>query len=109
MAKFPSTQYTIRVAGVENTHTTVVGAIYLSGTSAGVHFVDQATPFEVSGPASIVSGMLRASNPAEHILVEVLCAEGATALERVTMARGRTILLGEKLVRDTTRFIRAAP
>jgi hypothetical protein len=104
-----TSQYTIRVVGVANALTTVVGAIYLSGESAGVHLVQQATPFEVSGPASVVSGMLQASNPQESIVVEVLCGEGTSAPERVTMARGRTVLLGEKLVRDSNRFIRTAP
>lgn len=84
--------------------TAVVGAIYLSGVDAGVQLVDQATPFEVSGPALIVSGMLQASNPAERISVEVLHAEGDDEVQRVTMARGRTVLLGERLLRGSSRF-----
>jgi hypothetical protein len=89
--------------------TPVIGAVYLSGETASVRLIDQPTPFEVSGPASIVSGMLQASNPSERIFVQVLYAEGADDPRPVTTARGRTILLGEHLLRDSSRFIRTAP
>jgi hypothetical protein len=103
-------RYVIRVTGVEpHAHTAVVGAVYLSGNPAGVHLVTQPTPFEVSGPAQIVSGMLQAADPTQQILVEVLRGDGQQDPGRVTMARARTVLLGEQLLRESSRFIRGAP
>lgn len=109
MTADPLSHYTIRVTARQpDTETSFVGAIYLAGDGGDLQLLDERTPFEVSGSANLVSGMIQACDPTEQVHVEVLCAEGGEDPKRVTMARGRTILLGERLVRGTSRFIRTA-
>jgi len=86
-----------------------MGAVYLGAADGELRFVQQHTPFEVSGTARVLSGMLRAAAPDVPVTVEVLRGETSGSLERVSMARGRTVLLGEHVTGASTRFIRTAP
>lgn len=110
MPSDPIGEYTVRVSsGHPGTEVSVVGALYLGGTDGDLRLLQQRTPFEVSGRARILSGMLRAADPDAHVSVEVLRGDVPGSLERVSMARGRTVLLGERVTAAASRFIRTAP
>ena len=110
MASQPFGEYTIRVSsGCPGTEVTVTGAVYLGAAEGDLRLVQQETPFEVSGTARVLSGMLRAAAPDVPVSVEVLRGDTPGNLERVSMARGRTVLLGERVTGTSSRFIRTAP
>ncbi len=102
--------YTLRVAsGRDGVEASVTGAVYLGAADGDLRLVSATTPFEVSGPARVVSGMLRSADSSVPLRVEVLCGAFGNPPIRVSMAQGRTILLGEHLTRASDRFIRTAP
>jgi hypothetical protein len=104
-------QYTIRVTSARpGTEIPVVGAVYFGGSEGDLRILRENTPFEVPAPARVVGGMLRTMSVDAPVLVEILRAEESTIPpERVSMARGRTVLLGEQLTHGVSRFIRTAP
>ena len=108
MTSKPKRAYEIRIRAPDGAEARVRGAVYLDGDETGLTLVDQVTPIDVTGHASLVSGILQAVEPEARLRVEVLAAETDEPMRVVMGAVGRTVLLGDEKP-QSRRFIRAAP
>lgn len=106
MSPAPTRAYEIRIRAHDGAEVHVRGAMYLGGEGTDVTLVDQLTPLDVVGQASLVSGIVQAVEPGVRLNVEVLAAEPEETMRVVMGATGRTILLGDERPRER-RFIRA--
>lgn len=99
--------FTIRVSADNQSQGQVAirGAVYGSGTRT-VQVIDGMTPFELETRGPVLSGMVQAIDPSAPVRVEVFSTDGDVVARCIMGARGRTVLLGEKLSQG--RFIRTA-
>ena len=108
----PPAAYTLRVRAVDTDHEVPVrGAVLMSGHRPSVMLVDQLTPFELSAPGPMVSGILQTIDEDDDagLHVELLRHGGRDRHDRVVMAASaRTVLLGEGVIQQVPRFIRGA-
>ena len=98
--------YEIRIRTPTGGEAHVRGAVFLNG-DADVTLVDQLTPIDVKGHASLVSGIVQAAEPTGRVYVEMLAADEDGSMRKLMTASGRTVLLGDEEPRDRSRFIRA--
>ena len=108
----PPAAYTLRVSAADTDHEVPVrGAVLMSGREPSVTLVDQLTPFELSAPGPMVSGILQTidEDGEAGLHVELLRRGGRDRDDRVVMAaRARTVLLGEGVMQQVPRYIRGA-
>ena len=85
----PPAAYTLRVRAVDTDHEVPVrGAVLMSGHRPSVMLVDQLTPFELSAPGPMVSGILQTIDEDDDagLHVELLRHGGRDRHDRVVMA-----------------------
>ena len=103
-------RYVIRVSSDHpEDRSPVTGALYIGGESSSMQLVNEPAPFELTGAGRVVSGMFRSAIATNRVHVEVLASDSEAPPQRAMMAVGRTVLLGDQLLRGTSRFVRTAP
>jgi hypothetical protein len=100
--------YRIRIDAASGEPIEVQGAIY-GGGDAAITLIHGLTPLEVATRGKVVSGMVQSVDASMQVMVDVLAENADSTLRRVMAARARTVLLGDNLVRGTSKFIRGAP